>query len=77
MSVSTCTERQMYDITYVRNVKSDSSELIYKTETDSQIRKTSLLLPEGKRREGAREQGGGARQGGGGRRKRAGTGPRR
>ena len=50
MSVSTCTERQMYDITYVRNVKSDSSELIYKTETDSQIRKTSLLLPEGKRR---------------------------
>ena len=32
------------------NVKSDSSALIYKTETDSQTWKTSLLLPEGTRR---------------------------
>ena len=30
------------------NLKSDISELIYKTETDSQILKTNLWLPKGK-----------------------------
>ena len=30
-------ERQMYDITYMQNLKkNDTNELIYKTETDSQ-----------------------------------------
>ena len=30
------------------NFKNDTNELIYKTETDSQIQKTNLLLPQGK-----------------------------
>ena len=29
-------ERQVYDITYMWNLKSDTNKLIYKTETDSQ-----------------------------------------
>ena len=29
-------QRQIYDITYMWNPKSDTNELIYKTETDSQ-----------------------------------------
>ena len=37
------TERQMpYDITYMWNLKYDTNELIYKTETDSQTWKTNL-----------------------------------
>ena len=32
------------------NLKNDTNELIYKTETDSQISKTNLWLPKGKRR---------------------------
>ena len=36
-----------YDITYVQNLKYDTNELIYKTETDSQIQKTNLWLPKG------------------------------
>ena len=30
------------------NLKYDTNELIYKTETDSQIQKTNLRLPKGK-----------------------------
>ena len=42
------TERQMpYDITYMWNLKYDTNELIYKTETDSQTWKTNLSLPKG------------------------------
>ena len=41
-------ERQIpYDITYMWNPKYDTSEHIYKTETDSQTQKTNLWLPEG------------------------------
>ena len=32
----------------MRNVKSDTNEFIYKTETDLQISKTNLWLPKGK-----------------------------
>ena len=42
-------ERQIpYDITYMWNLKYDTNnanELIYKTETDSQTKKTNLRLP--------------------------------
>ena len=42
-------ERQIsYDITYMWNLKYDTNELIYKTETDSQTWKTNLWLPKGK-----------------------------
>ena len=43
-------EREIpYDIPYVWNLKrNDTDELIYKTETDSQILKTKLWLPKGK-----------------------------
>ena len=37
-----------YDITYMCNLKYDTNELIYKTETDSQTLKTYLWLPKGK-----------------------------
>ena len=30
------TEKDIYDITYMWNLKNDTNELIYKTETDSQ-----------------------------------------
>ena len=42
-------ERQIgYDIPYMWNlIKNDTNELIYKTETDSQISKTNLWLPMG------------------------------
>ena len=44
-------ERQIpYDITYMWNLKYDTNELIYKTETDSQTQKTNLRLPKGKLR---------------------------
>ena len=43
-------ERQKsHDITYMWNLRKDTNELIYKTETDSQTQKTNLLLPKGKR----------------------------
>ena len=32
------------------NLKNDTNELIYKTEIDSQIQKTNLWLPKGKRK---------------------------
>ena len=41
-------ERERYDITYMWNLKYDTNELIYETETDSQIRKTNWPLPKGK-----------------------------
>ena len=34
---------------YMWNLKNDTNELIYKTETDSQTEKTNLWLPKGKR----------------------------
>ena len=47
-------ERQIpYDITYMWNLKYDTNELIYETETDSQTQKTDLQLPGGE--EGAGE----------------------
>ena len=36
------------DITHTWNLKYDTNELTYKTETDSQTEKTSLWLPKGK-----------------------------
>ena len=42
-------ERQIsYDITYMWNLKNDTNELIYKTETDSQTQKANVWLPKGK-----------------------------
>ena len=39
-------ERQIpYDISYTWNLKYDTNELIYKTETDSQTQRTDLWLP--------------------------------
>ena len=45
-------ERQIYDITYMLNLKYDTNELIYKTETDLQTYKTNLWSPKGKEGEG-------------------------
>ena len=43
------TERQiLYDIAYMWNQKNDTSESIYKTESESQTYKTNLWLPKGK-----------------------------
>ena len=42
----------LYDIIYLWNLKDNTNESIYKTETDSQIQKTNLWLPKGKGREG-------------------------
>ena len=42
-------ERQIYDSTYMWNLKNDTDELTYKTETDSQTQKTNLWLPKEKR----------------------------
>ena len=36
------------DITYMRNLKYDTNEVVYKTEIDSQTQKTNLWLPKGK-----------------------------
>ena len=42
-------ERQTpYDITYMWNLKYETNELIYKTETDSQTQRTDLWLPRGR-----------------------------
>ena len=51
-------ERQIpYDITYMWNLKYDTNELIYETETDSQTQRTDLELPRerefGERRTGS------------------------
>ena len=45
-------EKDKHDITYMWNLKYDTNELIYETETDSQTQKTDLWLPKGRRREG-------------------------
>ena len=37
------------------NLKYDTNELIYETETDSQTQRTELLLPGGRGREGGME----------------------
>ena len=37
--------RQIYDITYMCNLENNTDELIYKTETDSQMQKAKLWLP--------------------------------
>ena len=37
-----------YDITYMWNLKYHTSELIYKTERNSQTQKANLWLPKGK-----------------------------
>ena len=42
-------ERQIpYDITYIKNLKYDTSEPMYETEIDSQTEKTNLWFPKGK-----------------------------
>ena len=41
-------KRQIPYITYMWNLKNDTNALIYKTETDSQTKKTNLWLPKGK-----------------------------
>ena len=46
-------ERQMlHDITSMWDLQNNTSESRYKTETDSQARKTNLRLPKGRRTEG-------------------------
>ena len=42
------TEEGKYNITFVGNFKSDTNELIYKTEAESQTLKTNLWLPKEK-----------------------------
>ena len=39
-------------VAYLWNLKNDTNELIYKTETDSQTQKPDLRLPKGKGGEG-------------------------
>ena len=41
-------ERQIPYITYMQNLKYDTSELVYETETDSQTERTDLWLPGGR-----------------------------
>ena len=35
-------EREIYDITYIWNLRNDTNGLIYKTETDSKTQKTNF-----------------------------------
>ena len=42
----------LYDIAYMWNLKNNTSEFIYKIETDSQTQKTNLWLPKRKGRRG-------------------------
>ena len=50
-------ERQIpYDITYMWNLKYDKSEPTYRTETDSQTKRTDLELPRGGVGEGWRRK---------------------
>ena len=39
-------QKETYDITYMQNLKYDTNEPIYKTETDSQTKKINSQLPE-------------------------------
>ena len=41
-----------YDVTYMWNLKYSTSEPIYKTETDSQTKRTDLWLPMGREWDG-------------------------
>ena len=46
-------ERQMlYDVIYIWNLKNNTDESVYKTETESQTQKTNSWLPKGRGREG-------------------------
>ena len=38
-------QKETYDITYMQNLKYDTNEPIYKTETDPQTQRTDLQLP--------------------------------
>ena len=47
--LSKVSQRQIsYNISYMQNLKYDTNELIYKTETDPQAQKTNFWLPKGK-----------------------------
>ena len=46
-----------YDITYMWKLKTDTNELIYKTEMDSQTKKTNFMVIKGEGREGCIEVG--------------------
>ena len=44
-----------YDMTYMRSLKADTNELVYKTETDSQTQKTNLfMVTKGERQAGGK-----------------------
>ena len=51
MILSEVRERQIYDITYMQNLKNNTNESIYKIEKDSQTQKTDFWLPKGKERQ--------------------------
>ena len=49
-------EKQIpYNITYMWNLKYNTNEHIYKTEMDSQIQRTDLWLPRGRRDGGGKD----------------------
>ena len=46
-----------YDMTYMRSLKADTNELVYKTETDSQTQKANLfMVTKGERQAGGIDQ---------------------
>ena len=45
-----------HNVTYMQNLKNDTKELIYKTETDPQAWKTNLWLSKGKGRGGINQE---------------------
>ena len=45
--LSEVSQTEKYDITYMWNLKYDTNEFIYETETDSQTSRTDLWLPRG------------------------------
>ena len=49
-------ERQIYNITYMWNLRNNKNESIYKTETDSQAQKITLWFPKRKGRRGGISQ---------------------
>jgi len=42
----------LYDVIYIWNLKNNTDESVYKTETESQTQKTNSWLPKGRGREG-------------------------
>ena len=44
MNLSTKQKHNTYDITYMWNLKYDTNELVYGTETDSQTQRTDMWL---------------------------------